>query len=168
MAEDSHSSLSTLLASEKERRLRAERQVEELRQSCLEFSRLLELEKKKAKRYTLNRGPVNLSVSCGVGRGSVSQEESVGESREGSEEEGRSSAEPKRKVRGKEERERKKWGRTVLCPPLWFKVEIRSKAVSLALIVPLSQPLQLHCAAYYSRTHTHIECKYRPMYTGSI
>ena len=104
LEEESRSNLSTLLASEKERRLRAESEVEALRQSCLEFSRLLELEKRKHKRYTPSR--VDLSVGGDFRRGSVSQGESGGERDGGGQEEERSTAEQKRKVRGKEEREK--------------------------------------------------------------
>lgn len=107
LEEDSQSGVSTLLlvlAFEKEKRLRAEREVEALKQSCLEFSRLLELEKKKAKRYPSSR--VDLSVGSGSRRVSVSQGERGGERDGEDEEEERSTAEQKRKVRAKEERKK--------------------------------------------------------------
>ena len=100
-----------LFAAEKERRLRAERLVEALKQSCLEFSRLLELEKQKTRRLPASPGPVDLSVSGG-GQGdggsrrglSVPRRESCGESDgggslRGDKDEGGPAREPKRKVR---------------------------------------------------------------------
>ena len=100
-----------LLIAEKERRLRAERLVEALKQSCLEFSRLLELEKQKARRLPASPGPVDLSVSGGGQGGegsrrgsSAPRRESCGESDGGGsvrveQDEGEPAREPKRKVR---------------------------------------------------------------------